>query len=818
MEVRKHDKIEKHICESSDLDFTTGRLPNWRWLPIGSPPASSQPPLRPPRTLSSLDMASSTEPAIPDREMVGYRPGGCRNCLVVLLSGALIVVLIALIAVTALHSHTVRNAARPKTQSYGDGSGSVCRLPSCLQLASLLMRNTNRSADPCQNFFNYACGAFVSNQRHGKWQTFTQTTRQDIGARMFAGMNQVLRFPELRKKAFSPLKKRMAMFYESCLADTEPQQPPTRIPWRDRRWLDLDFLLRGRPGAKMLSVEQVVARLMMYRAPLLFEFGPYDEKLDVVGLVPLGLRFNLRPPICYSDIRALTRALLKAAVQEMSAEDAAGIEKTVERVCSAFNKTDQGAKMYEAAFEAAGNATPAALIAAEEGRNPAFSLRRFFSGLVELGALTPDSLDRLRFSLQPAELASEADTLTAEVGAEAFANFAALHFVVIRAMVMGRDVQDAVKRYLPNQASDLLQFSELRVEPTLDNFADWQTCLLLMSNQLPALMTRAYIDEFLPPEHVAKIKEIAEATRVGFSDNLRKADWLEEADRAAAIRKVEAMGINVGYPDIYLDDAFLEAMMGELNVTTNNFNWNYIRTAHLSTKWRLAQLASGRQELWSQLEVQTLAVQAYYVPELNNVFITAGILQPPIFYPNIPEQFLLAGVGFVIGHEIGHAFDPYGHETPFGTKQAVAWNISSLTEERYHDRLPCLEAIYKDIQDDSGLFNKSGQSNSSLGNDFADIMGMRSMMSAFESLPAKNSKWRLPGFEDLSPLQTLLLNSVQLFCDAPTKRFYDEIYSPRHSPDFMRVSGPLRNIQVFAEAFQCPPKSFMNPELKCHFF
>lgn len=46
--------------------------------------------------------------------------------------------------------------------------------------------------------------------------------------------------------------------------------------------------------------------------------------------------------------------------------------------------------------------------------------------------------------------------------------------------------------------------------------------------------------------------------------------------------------------------------------------------------------------------------------------------------------------------------------------------------------------------------------------------------------------------------------------DALTK-----IRSSVHSPGFVRVLGPLSNSKDFAQAYNCPPGSPMNPTNKC---
>ncbi len=51
-------------------------------------------------------------------------------------------------------------------------------------------------------------------------------------------------------------------------------------------------------------------------------------------------------------------------------------------------------------------------------------------------------------------------------------------------------------------------------------------------------------------------------------------------------------------------------------------------------------------------------VNAYYTPSTDEVFIAGGLLTEPFYHKDYPYEHNLAGLGFVIAHEIGHSFGP----------------------------------------------------------------------------------------------------------------------------------------------------------------
>ena len=64
----------------------------------------------------------------------------------------------------------------------------------------------------------------------------------------------------------------------------------------------------------------------------------------------------------------------------------------------------------------------------------------------------------------------------------------------------------------------------------------------------------------------------------------------------------------------------------------------------------------------SEWERSPTEVNAFYDPTQNKFVLLAAILRPPFYDPkaSIPARY--GGLGFVVGHEIGHAFDDSGSQ------------------------------------------------------------------------------------------------------------------------------------------------------------
>ncbi|KAK0169106.1 hypothetical protein PV327_002852 [Microctonus hyperodae] len=101
----------------------------------------------------------------------------------------------------------------------------------------------------------------------------------------------------------------------------------------------------------------------------------------------------------------------------------------------------------------------------------------------------------------------------------------------------------------------------------------------------------------------------------------------------------------------------------------------------------------------------------------------------------------------------------------------------------------------------------------------ADSTGLYAVFKAFKKLIETHSveNYKLPGFENYTDDQMFYIAFAGVFCEAATPKFKElrDKYSG-HSPGRWRVIGSVSNTKDFAEAFNCPVGSPMNPEKKCN--
>lgn len=159
-----------------------------------------------------------------------------------------------------------------------------------------------------------------------------------------------------------------------------------------------------------------------------------------------------------------------------------------------------------------------------------------------------------------------------------------------------------------------------------------------------------------------------------YKDRLAANDWLSDETRETAIRKLECMSINVGYPDA--PRAIYEALRTVPASEGGTLVGNAMAFTRLSKEDNYAE--------WNQPVDRTLwplsadTVNAMYSPMSNSINFPAAILQAPFYSTEQSASQNYGGIGAVIAHEISHAFDPNGAKFDEMGSLASWW-----TEEDY---------------------------------------------------------------------------------------------------------------------------------------
>ena len=99
----------------------------------------------------------------------------------------------------------------------------------------------------------------------------------------------------------------------------------------------------------------------------------------------------------------------------------------------------------------------------------------------------------------------------------------------------------------------------------------------------------------------------------------------------------------------------------------------------------------------------------------------------------------------------------------------------------------------------------------------ADMGGMKIAYLAYQELVKKQGAEPMLPKLNYSPSQLFWISAGNLMCTKEWPEIWDSIFTKNsaQSPSEFRVVGPLSNMPEFAEDFNCPVNSKMNPTKKC---
>ncbi|NXA06969.1 NEP protein, partial [Sapayoa aenigma] len=324
---------------------------------------------------------------------------------------------------------------------------------------------------------------------------------------------------------------------------------------------------------------------------------------------------------------------------------------------------------------------------------------------------------------------------------------------------------------------------------------------------------RLYVQEAFAGDSKHVVEEMIADIRDVFIKTLDELTWMDAETKKRAEQKARAIRERIGYPDeIVTDDNKLNSEYQELDYKEEEYFENIIKNLVFTQKKRLKKL---REKVDKEEWISGAAVvNAFYSASRNQIVFPAGILQPPFFSASQPKSLNYGGIGMVIGHEITHGFDDNGRNFNEDGDLADWWSEQSA--RNFKELSQCMVYQYGNFSWDlAGGQNLSGIN--TLGENIADNGGVRQAYKAYENFVRKHGKEKLlPGL-DMNHKQLFFLNfAQQVWCGTYRPEYaVNSIKTDVHSPGKFRVLGSLQNSPEFSEAFSCTTKDNMDPAKKC---
>ena len=327
----------------------------------------------------------------------------------------------------------------------------------------------------------------------------------------------------------------------------------------------------------------------------------------------------------------------------------------------------------------------------------------------------------------------------------------------------------------------------------------WKTCVQATDRLLGEALGQEFVKVAFSASSKEKTLQLVGEIEAEMAKEIQSADWMSPATRDQAITKLHLVANKIGYPDKWLD-------YGKVRIVPGDAFGNIRRAASFGIERQLARV--GQPVDKAEWNMTPPTVNAYYSPTENNINFPAGILQTPFYDANRADAVNYGGIGAVVGHELTHGFDDQGRRYDGRGNLRDWWTAED--GKAFEQRADCIVKEYGSFSPVPGV-TLNGKL--TLGENAADNGGLRLAFMALLDRMAGHPLSQVGGF---TPQQQFFLGYAQLWCGASTPEAAAvRAKTDPHSPGEFRVNGVLQNMPEFSSAWSCKVGDAMVSDKAC---
>jgi len=645
---------------------------------------------------------------------------------------------------------------------------------------SLDLHAMDRSAQPCVNFYQYACGTWIKNNPippdQARWDVYSKLTYENQlflwGLLQQAGNTATVRTPNQQK---------IGDLFSSCM-DEPAVEKAAAAP--------LDATLHQ--IAAMKSLDDLPAllaqqQLTLYGSSMFFNFGSNQDYADSSSIIAFadagGLGLPDRDYYTKSDAKSEEiRQKYLAHIAEMfqllgeSRESAAANAKTVMRIETALAKASLTRVEKRDPYKLFHKMNRADL----QGLTPSFRWNQYLAGLqapaiAQLNVTEPAFYREFEVQLKTNSL----DDLKA---------YLRWHLVNAKARFLSSAFVEAD-----------FNFSSKYLRGVTAMQPRWKRCVELVDNTLGEALGQVFVERTFTPETKARTLAMTKEIESAMRSEIEGLPWMSPATKQQALLKLHGISNKIGYPDKWRDYSSVE-------IRREDYLGDVDRAVAFESRRNLNKI--GKPVDRTEWGMSPPTVNAYYDPQMNDINFPAGVLQPPLFDPKMDDAPNYGNTGATIGHELTHGFDDEGRQFDAKGNLHDWWTATDASE--FQKRSDCVSDEYSQftIVDDIKINGKL-----TMGEDIADLGGT---LLAYIAWKAANQGKVLEPIDGFTPDQRFFIGMAQWACgsERPENLRMGAITNP-HSPLEYRINGVVSNMPEFQSAFSCKAGQPMVRDKEC---
>uniref|UniRef100_A0A672QSF3 Membrane metalloendopeptidase like 1 n=1 Tax=Sinocyclocheilus grahami TaxID=75366 RepID=A0A672QSF3_SINGR len=669
---------------------------------------------------------------------------------------------------------------------------SLCRTSVCT--SARLLQNMDPSVEPCQNFYQYACGGWI--ERH----VIPETSSLHSVFNILRDELEIVLKGQLRQLHVTTMC--IIVLCRHFLIEQRDSQPLLRLidsigdwpvaseVWNEQAWSLEDTLavLNARYNKK--------AVLEMFVWPDDRDSSRYIIHVDQPALGMPSRDYYLSDgnykKVCYAYLEFMVSIARIAREDRNLTQDEKRVWEDMTQVLELETDIANATSPAEERNDITVLYNKMTLREVQQTFNlNGFNWTRYVQGIMSSVSVTVQPDEPIVVYCSP-YLEKLRDVLSKH-SHRTLQNYLAWMLIMERVSSMSRRFKDVRAHY------------RKALHGTTVEEARWRDCVRYVQGNMENAVGALYVRETFSGNSKRMVRELIKKIQDAYVETLEELSWMDERSKEKAREKVRS------WTEMLLCDYLSLSVCSQLNFSEENYFENILENLAASAQKGHKKLREPVDpDMWI---IGAAVVNAFYSHNRNQIVFPAGILQPPFFSEKQLQALNFGGIGMVIGHEITHGFDDHGRNFDKDGNMNNWWSNSSA--ERFEDQSKCMVEQYgKFSWKLAGGQNVSGIT--TLGENIADNGGVRQAYKAYMKwVEREGEEPRLPGLE-MDHKQLFFLNFAQVWCGACRPEYaIQSIKTDPHSPLEYRVLGSLQNFEAFSEAFHCARGTPMNPEEKC---
>uniref|UniRef100_A0A7N5JX16 Membrane metalloendopeptidase like 1 n=1 Tax=Ailuropoda melanoleuca TaxID=9646 RepID=A0A7N5JX16_AILME len=662
---------------------------------------------------------------------------------------------------------------KPRAIQQPKETGEICTSPGCVIAAARILQNMDPSREPCDDFYQYACGGWL--QRHVIPETNSRYSVFDIlRDELEVILKGVLENSTAKDR---PAVQKAKMLYRSCMNESviekRDSQPLLNILDVMGGWPVTMEKWNESVGPRWELEQQLALMNTQFNRRVLIDLFIWnDDQNSSRHIIYIDQPTLGMPSRDYYFNEGSNQKVREAYLQFMVSV-ATMLRADTNLPENSYLVREDMAQVLELETQLA-NAT-----APQEERHDVTTLYHRMSledlqnkfGLKGFNwtLFIQSVLSSVKIKLLPDEevvvygipYLQNLEDIIDVYSARTMQNYLVWRLVLDRISSLSQRFKDARASY--RKALYGTSVEEVR----------WRECVSYVNSNMESAVGSLYVREAFRGDSKDAVRELINKVRAVFVETLDELRWMDEASKKKAQEKAMNIREQIGYPDYILEEGnkHLDEEYSNLNFSEDQYFENSLQNLKAGAQRSLKKLREkADQSLWI---IGAAVVNAFYSPNRN---------------------------------QIGRNFDKNGNMLDW-------W--SNFSAQHFQEQSECMVHQYGNYSWDLAD-NQNVNGFSTLGENIADNGGVRQAHKAYLKWMAEGGKdQQLPGLE-LSYDQLFFINYAQVWCGSYRPEFaIQSIKTDVHSPLKYRVLGSLQNLAAFADAFHCAQGTHMHPHERC---